>query len=143
MPLTRKGVASARDAAALVSQWKDLGKPRKRGVVAPRGSEGEFHSLFESWLHVRGLSSTLVREGDQDGFLVYGLANTTSTQRHLRWERAWHGTWWYALWYPHPLWIGFESNRELAKAKAKAKASCDDQVRGPRPGESHTDQGTV
>ena len=98
--ISRESAASSRDSNALAAKWWERARPKRKGAIrpAPAGSELEFHPLFKKWLEARGLSNALEQEDDQEGFFVYRFVKKELTSEQQTWERAFHGTRWYALW---------------------------------------------
>jgi hypothetical protein len=63
----------------------------------------EFEWLFLRWLECRGLSGALEYEGEEldrwgDRWRVYAYKRPTFVKPRAGWVRAYHGTWWYAMW---------------------------------------------
>jgi len=98
--LSPKQASNARDTRALSARWWDESRPRRRGTIrpAPESSCGNFIALLDSWLQARGLEDALEQETEQDGFVIYRYTRVPLTSEQEGWERAFHGTRWYALW---------------------------------------------
>ena len=100
---------------SLVAHWREVSAPRRRRVPSPswmpRFAEA-FELLLSRWLESRDLKAVLQREPARDmcgdpgpNWLFYSIDAKTSfvtmgepQEQGGSWVRAWHGTWWYALW---------------------------------------------
>merc|ERR1719401_98005 len=50
------------------------------------------------YLDARGLTDYLRRGEDQQGWAVYNYVAKPVVESKSNWEKAFHGTWWYAAW---------------------------------------------
>jgi len=108
-----QGRNSFRGNEPLVSLWREVSKPRRGGAIKaqPAGCKVDFDSLFNKWLEARGLTATLKRMEDKEGWAVFAYAPEEAVVRSKPgWEKAYHGTWWYAVWLILKSGIFLESN---------------------------------
>lgn len=84
-----------------LNRWRHVSKPRRQGALPlkPTDCIVDFIDLWDLWLSVRGLSDCLKHGEDQKGMLVYHyVAREPVIRTQDQGGRAFHGTWWYALW---------------------------------------------
>jgi len=96
----------------LVIQWREVCKPRRAGAMGAkrRGSRKDFADLFQQWLIARNLNDALVPDRYEDGWKVYTYDRTPVVKSEEHWARAFHGTWWYAVWLVLESGVFLESN---------------------------------